>query len=73
MPQITIKDAFGANQVVAATADTGQTVAADSLPVVLASDHSTIKTQSDGNIKTKFREAFEAYTPNTGGRSRNSS
>lgn len=62
MPQITIKDAFGADQVVAATANTGQTTSANSLPVVLASDQTSVNV-TPANITTKFRESFEALLP----------
>lgn len=66
MPQITIKDANNVNQVVAATANTGQTTASESLPVVIASDQPNINVTSS-NITNKFREAFEV-DPSTSGK-----
>ena len=62
MPQITIKDALGNNQTVAATANTGQAPASESLPVVIASDQTGV-TVVPSNITTKFRETFESLNP----------
>lgn len=42
----------------------GQKVSAESLPVTISSDQSSIQT-TPSNIVGKFREAFEVYTPNT--------
>lgn len=66
MAQIKVVDALGAQRDAALVSNTGQTSAANSLPVVVASDQ--IVPVSAQNILNKFREAFETYDPAGGGR-----
>jgi hypothetical protein len=80
MATIQVLDATSTPQTAALVTNTGQTTMANSLPVVLANDQSAVPVSgpltdaqlrasevpvSPNNITTKFREAFEAYSPGT--------